>query len=122
MEAIRRSCVELVESVDRVCLDAANHGEKASHTEFEKAIVLAMQRLARIPQIHRLRGRVREASDAEILGAMTFMCDFASADGGLEIVRALIRAAVVAKQPEIAARLRKLQGQMIREQRKHLDN
>lgn len=122
MEAIRRSCTELVESVDRVCRDVELHGERSSHTEFDKATIVAMQRLARVPQIHRLRGRVREASDAEILATMTFMIDFASEEQGVDIVRALIRAAVAANQHDIAARLRKLQGRMVREMQKHQDN
>lgn len=114
MEAIRRSCVELVESIDRVVVRAATQGEQADHTEFEKATVLAMRRLAGIPAIHRLRGRVREASDLEVVSAMTMMADFAAEKDGVQIVQALINAAIQAKKPEVAAQLRKLLGRQVR--------
>ena len=114
MEAIRRSCVELVESIDRVVVRAATQGEQEDHGELEKATVLAMRRLAGIPAIHRLRGRVREASDLEVVSAMTTMADFAAEKDGVQIVQALIRAAIEAKKPEVAAQLRKLLGRRVK--------
>lgn len=115
MEAIRRSCIELVESVDKVCRMAATRGQPEHHTAFEQVTVQAMQQLAAIPAIHRLRGRVREASDAEILKAMTFMATFATEVDGVNIVRGLEHAALESEQPEVAAKLRKLQAQMVKD-------
>ncbi len=115
MEAVRRSCIEFVESVDKVILRAANQGESADHTEFDKAVVRAMQRLASVPAIHRLRGRVREASDLEVVAAMTVMAEFAKEGDGVLVVRALIHAATESGKPDVAAKLRALQSKMVKQ-------
>ena len=114
MQAVRQTCIELVESVDTVI----RRSEEASvndPTSFDEAVVSAMKKMASVPVIHRLRGRVREARDVEILAAMTFMSELADRESGNDIIMALIAASIEAGKPEIAQKLRQVQGQMMRE-------
>lgn len=122
MQAVRQSCIELVESVDEVIRRSADSERLDGPNVFDDAVLGVMKKIAALPAIHRLRGRVREASDTEIIAAMTFMMDIADRDSGEEIIRALIAASVEAGKPDVAQRLRQVHGQMLAQSRKASEN
>lgn len=112
-ESIRQSCIELVESIDRACR-AADRSDESVASVFDVAVARTMRELAAVPAIHRLRGRVREATPGEIVAAMHVMAQIAADKKGVGLTESLIDSATKADKPEVAAKLRKLQAEMIR--------
>ena len=119
MQDIRRTCIELVESIDQV---VRRERKPEKPTAFDDAVLGAMDKLAAVPAIHRLRGRVREASDAEVLMAMTAMAQMADAADGVQLLNGLIASAIEGGRPEVAARLREIQGNMAKQRREVRSN
>lgn len=112
-ESIRQSCIELVETVDRACR-VADQSDESKSTVFDVAVARTMRELAAVPAIHRLRGRVREASPGEVVSAMSFMAQMAADKKGVGLIDALVESATAADKPKVAAKLRHLQAEMIR--------
>ena len=113
METLRQSCIELVDSIDKA-VRTAEQADPAKATVFDKAVAQTMRELADVPAIHKLRGRVREAGQMEIMAAMSVMANMATEKKGIHLVDALIESAIKSDKPEVAAKLRHIQGSMLR--------
>jgi len=122
MQAVRQTCIELVEAVDTVILRSSEAKNLDGDNIFDEAVIKVMRKIAAIPAIHRLRGRVREASNTEVIAAMTYMMEITDDSGSEEMIRALIAASIEAGKPQVAQRLRAIHAQMLAERRKASEN
>ena len=78
---VKRGLVEFIEQLDRLALTADNYS--GDRSAFAEAVAAVARQVLSVPEIARLRGRVREASYEEVRDALVMLAKISEANGQL---------------------------------------